>query len=493
LNRALLCFQWNSRKSPNQNKSHWGDSNPRPSDYESDALPAKPQWHKPAEFIFEHKQLGKNTSIHELEVFPRTMGEDASVRYTNTILIDHNGVRQEGDVLLHADGSWSVSNGDEDVHEVIDGSKKLITRSLQNWHTHLAMQLNGRDFSDGFPLHRWLNEAIFPTESRISPEYVRVGSSSAAAEMIKTGSTFAADMYFFPSTTGEVLEQAGLRGLIGGPVSDIALPSHPDAKSALDELDGLLAVNDKARRIQYAIATHSVYLCSEETLLQASELAEKRKARLHIHVSETRKEISDCFSAHNKYPVEYLDSIDFFKPGTICAHASWVKKNEIQLLKNHEATVVHCPSSNMKLACGGTLSYPAYAQAGVDVRLGTDGAASSGNGLNLLAEAKTASLVQRHDHWDATLLPASEIFQIATKGSQDWVAWGTDDIRMSPHGRGRNRYLSHLVYNGAECLDMWVEGRQLRKDGVTLSLDEQSIRQDLDLAVEHYYEGVEGN
>ena len=422
------------------------------------------------------------------------MSEDESdVRYTNTVLIDHGAVRFTGDVLLHQDGSWSPSNGDEDVQQEIDGSEKLLTRSLQNWHTHLAMQLNGRDFSDGFPLHRWLNEAIFPTEAKINPDYVRIGAQSAAAEMIRTGSSFAADMYFFPGVTGDVLSSAGIRGLIGGPVSDAALPSHDDAASALAELDGLLKNNNDHDLVQHAIATHSVYLCSEETLMAASELAERRNARLHIHVSETRKEIADCFNDHGKYPVEYLDSIDFFKPGTVCAHASWVKKNEIRLIKQHDATVVHCPSSNMKLACGGTLSYPAYADAGVDVRLGTDGAASSGNGLNMLAEAKLASLVQRHDHWDATLLPAADVFEMATKDSQDWVAWGLQDIRMSPHGRGRNRYLAHLIFNGAECKDMWVNGKPIRMNGTTLTLDEHQIAVDINTAVESYYEGVEGD
>ena len=114
---------------------------------------------------------------------------DAPVRYRNTVLYDRGGQKAVGDVLLHADGSWTPSKGDEDVVEDIDGSKRLITRSFQNWHTHLAMQLNARDFSDGFPLHRWLNEAIFPTESRITPDYVRMGSRCAAAEMIRTGSS----------------------------------------------------------------------------------------------------------------------------------------------------------------------------------------------------------------------------------------------------------------------------------------------------------------
>ena len=444
----------------------------------------------PAATTINHKALGANLSVHESWRAGPSMS-DVPVRYRNTVLYDHGGRKVAGDVLLHQDGSWSASNGDEDVMDDIDGSKRLITRSFQNWHTHLAMQLNARDFSDGFPLHRWLNEAIFPTEARITPEYVRMGSRCAAAEMIRTGSSFAADMYFFPSVTGEVLTQAGLRGLVGGPVSDAALPSHPDAASALSELDGLLSSNSDDDLVQYAIATHSVYLCSEDTLRRASELAQKRQGRLHIHVSETRKEIADCHAKTGLYPVEYLNSIDFFQPGTVCAHASWVKKNEIRMLKNHGATAVHCPSSNMKLACGGTLSLPAYNDAGVDVRLGTDGAASSGNGLNMQAEARLASLVQRHDHWDATLLPAVDVMDLATKGSRDWAVWNLDDVRMRPRGRADNRHLANLIFNGADCMDLWVNGSALRRDGVTQTIDEYAVLDEIDAAVATYYEGVE--
>lgn len=419
------------------------------------------------------------------------MDDATTVRYRNTVLYDRGGARTTGDVLLHADGTWSASNGDEDVVHDIDGSQRLITRSFQNWHTHLAMQLNARDFSDGFPLHRWLNEAIFPTEARITPDFVRTGARSAAAEMIRTGSSFAADMYFFPHTTGQVLTEAGLRGLVGGPVSDQALPSHPNAASALDELDGLLKANREEDLVQYAIATHSVYLCSEDTLRRASELAERRQARLHIHVSETRQEIADCHAANGLYPVEYLDSLDFFQPGTVCAHASWVKKNEIRIMKRHDVTAVHCPSSNMKLACGGTMSWPAYRDAGVDVRIGTDGAASSGSGLNMQAEARLAGLVQRHDHWDATLLPAVDLMDMATKGSQDWAVWDLNDVRMRPLGRSNNRHLANLIFNGASCLDLWVNGRALRLDGTTRTVDEGAVLNEIDEAVATYYDGVE--
>ena len=419
------------------------------------------------------------------------MTSEYAVRYTNTVLYDSHGEKHQGDFLIHDDGSWSNSKGDEDVKQILDGSNKVITRSLQNWHTHLAMQLNARDFSDGFTLDRWLNEAIFPTEAKLNPEYVRVGATAATAELIATGCSFAADMYFYPAITGDVLTKAGIRGLVGGPVSDFALPSHPDAKSALDELDSMLKDQSIEDKIQYAIATHSVYLCSEETLLRAAELAEKRNGRLHIHVSETRKEVAECYEKTGKYPVEYLDSIDFFKPGTVCAHASWVKKNEIRMLNNHGATAVHCPSSNMKLACGGTLSLPAYLDAGVDVRIGTDGAASSGNGLNILNEARTAALVQRHDHWDPTLLPAKDVFNMITKDSKDWVAWDLEDFRMFPRGRSNNRHLANLVFNGGNCLDMWVDGQAIRLNGVTQTIDERLALENLDNAVDSYYEGIE--
>ena len=191
------------------------------------------------------------------------MTSEYAARYTNTVLYDEEGQKHMGDFLIHDDGSWSESNGDEDVRQILDGSRKLITRSVQNWHTHLAMQLNARDFSDGYTLDRWLKEAIFPTEAKLNPDYVRVGATAAAAELIATGCSFAADI-LYPAITGKVLQDAGIRGLIGGPVSDFALPSHPNAKSALDELDSLLKHQSAGNKIQYAIATHSVYLCSEE-------------------------------------------------------------------------------------------------------------------------------------------------------------------------------------------------------------------------------------
>ena len=143
--------------------------------------------------------------------------DEASVRYTNAVLIDDEQRTHIGDFLLHADGSWSESKGDEDVVHNLDGSKRLITRSFQNWHTHLPMQLNARDFSDGLPLQEWLEKSIFPTEMNLTKEYARIGALASALEMIKTGSTFACDMYHFPDAIVSALDEAGLRGIVCGP------------------------------------------------------------------------------------------------------------------------------------------------------------------------------------------------------------------------------------------------------------------------------------
>lgn len=137
------------------------------------------------------------------------------------------------------------------------------------------------------------------------------------------------------------------------------------------------------------------------------------------------------------------------------------------------------------------MSLPAFNDAGVDVRLGTDGAASSGNGLDLLAEARLAALVQRHDHWDATLMTANNAFAMATKGSQDWAVWDLEDVRMRPVGRSNNRHITNLLFNGAECLDLWVGGEEIRFDGTTKTIDERKSWMDLDEAVQSYYDGVE--
>ena len=414
--------------------------------------------------------------------------EEAAARYTNAVLVDDNQQTHLGDFLLNSDGSWAPSNGDEDVIHNLDGSKKLITRSFQNWHTHLPMQLNARDFSDGLPLQEWLQKSIFPTEMRLTKEYTRIGALASALEMIRTGSTFACDMYHFPESIVSAMNEAGLRGIICGPQTQWPPREGGDDGSVRRELDSQLATNKPEDKVQYGVATHAIYTCDEETLLRGKELAQKHDAFLSIHVSETRKEVADCHKKSGMYPVEYLDSIDYFIPEkTILAHGSWVKKSEMRTMARRNLVLAHCPSSNMKLACGGTASLPAYKEAGVEVRLGTDGPASSGSGLDMAVEARLSCLVQRHDHWDASALLAKEAFAMATVESKDWAVWDLNDIRMSPYGKDNERHISNLIYNGGECLDLWVDGDPIMQGGEIKTLNEQELLETFNDTVNDYY------
>mgnify|MGYP001487703351 FL=1 len=407
-------------------------------------------------------------------------------RITDTWLYDGFSTNR-GDFLLHEDGSWEESKGDEDVSEVVDGKDRFFTRSLQNWHTHLPMTLN-RGMGEGLDLMSWLKTSIFPTEEKITRGLVRIGASAAVSELIATGTTFACDMYHFPESIGPVLAESGLRGIVCGPTTTWP-PSEAGSEdlTALKGLERLLSDGPLGDgRVEYGVATHAVYTCSEEILMRGSDLARKHDSTLHIHTSETREEVVNCHEEKGMYPIEYLDSIGYFTDRTVCAHCGWVTKKEMGILANHSAKCVHCPTSNQKLACGGTMSYPAMKEAGADVRLGTDGAASN-NSLDLRREAKAASMIQRHDHWDATILDPKETWMLATKGSKDWVSWDLSDIRMRPIGKDGRRLLANLLYSDAKCMDVFVEGRSIRRNGVTLTLDEGEIGRQLeDSAVEYY-------
>ena len=421
------------------------------------------------------------------------LGRVGSRRYTNAWLMDHDCSPQYGDFILHDDGSWSTSKGDEDVLETIDGSGRIITRSFQNWHTHLPMILN-RGMGEGLPLMEWLETAIFPVEKKLTEDLIRVGTKAAAAEMIATGTTFACDMYFHTQTIGETLADTGVRATLCGPITDGLTPNfEPGSGDALRYMEGLITgPSPRPGRIEYGVGTHSVYVCDEDTLLKGSELAKKTGSMLHIHTSETRKEVADCHAEHGMYPIEYLDSIGYFQDAeegsTVCAHCGWVTKKEMRILAGHGAHAVHCPTSNQKLACGGTMSYPAMKEAKVDIRLGTDGSASN-NSLDMRAEAKTASLIQKHDHWNARVLSPEETWRLSTKDSKDWITWDLNDIRMSPIGKDGRRLLPNLLYSGGKVMDVLVDGEALRRDGITLTVDEKEARERLnEVAIDYYSE-----
>ena len=282
------------------------------------------------------------------------------------------------------------------------------------------MQLNARDFSDGLPLQEWLEKSIFPTEMKLTKEYAKIGALASALEMIKTGSTFACDMYHFPDAIVSALNEAGLRGVVCGPQTQWPPREGGDDGAVRRELDSQLASNKPENKVHYGVATHAVYTCDEDTLLAGKELARNTTHTLQFTFLRLVKKLQIASSKLECIPVEYLDSIDYFIPNkTICAHGSWVKKSEMRTMAARKGdsgslSIVQHEISMWRYCFSSSISRSRCGSASRDRR-----PCFSGSGSDMAHEARMACLVQRHDHWDASAL-AKEAFAMATTGSQDW-------------------------------------------------------------------------
>lgn len=362
-----------------------------------------------------------------------------------------------------------LKNGESD--EEFDASGKFAFPAFNNGHTHLAMTLM-RGAGDGEKLQEWLDSTIFPMEQRLTPDLVYKGSMLGLLEMIKAGTSNFIDMYYFVEETAKAVKQAGLRATLGTPITSFGTPYYRDANDALRIAERQLK-SMSAGPVRYCVAPHSIYLNDEETLVKAKALADKYNVWLTIHVSETRKECVDCHEKTGMWPVEYLDNIGLLGENTVLFHAAWLTKMEIKLIADREASVIHCPVSNMKLASGGVMPLHELLAAGVTVGLGTDGV-SSNNSLDMREEMKIGSLLQKSHRWDATAANARTMMRMATLGSLDLAFVSLDDVRMLPH----HDLLSNLVYSGSTVTDLIVDGRIIMKGGEILTFDEDQVKRE---------------
>lgn len=291
------------------------------------------------------------------------------------------------------------------------GAGKAVIPSLINGHTHAAMTLL-RGYADDMQLQEWLEKKIWVLEAKMTEEDIYWGAKLACLEMIKTGTTFFNDMYWFWRGTARAVEEMGIRAAISAVFIDFFSQEKAREQKALNE-ELFTESKQFSRRIQFTLGPHAIYTVSEESLRWAAEFSRENDLLLHIHLSETKKEVDDCIEKHGVRPLEYLDSIGFLGPNVIGCHSVWVSKEEIRLMKKHGVKVVHTPVSNMKLTVGGTFPYEQIREAGVPACLGTDGC-SSNNNLDMLETVKFASLLQKHDRVDSAALPAKEAFEMAT-------------------------------------------------------------------------------
>jgi 5-methylthioadenosine/S-adenosylhomocysteine deaminase len=381
------------------------------------------------------------------------------------------GIRCQGGLIAELGPAVTATPGDETLEA--DGAPLIAP--LLNGHTHAAMTLF-RGSGGDLPLPRWLRERIWPVEEKLEAEDVYWGTRLACAEMTRTGTTRFWDMYWHPEATAHAVADAGLRATIGAPLFDLDGNSARLRESALDSLDRL-----DGREV--ALAPHSIYTVSEESLRWIAELATEREVPVHIHLSETEQEVSDCVERHGLRPAAYLDRLGMLGERTVLAHGVWLDRAELELVTERGCTVVTNPVANMKLAVGRAFPYPAARAAGVRVGLGTDGAGSN-DSLDLLADVKAFALLQKHAAADPTAIDADEAWAVATGARAPLLGGGAplsvgaaaDFLLLAPHTPelSAGDLTANLVYAAAGAVvdTTVIAGRVLMRGGKVPGIEE---------------------
>jgi 5-methylthioadenosine/S-adenosylhomocysteine deaminase len=342
--------------------------------------------------------------------------------------------QSEGDILVEGDRIARVGRlPDARADVVIDAEGMAAIPGLVNAHTHAAMVLL-RGYADDLELHEWLNTRIWPTERHLEPAHVYHGVRLAALEMLKSGTTTFNDMYFFAEEGARASAEVGIRATISAVFFNVfAKKSLEDARA---EIEGALTRTGTYRDVRPAVGPHAPYTVDLEGLDACARIAEAHDTVLHFHLAETEQEVGDYRRQHGRGVVEALDEIGFIGPRLVAAHAIWLTPQEMRLLGQRRAHVAHCPAANLKLVAGRAadgrpraFDYPAMKAAGVNVALGTDGAASS-NHLDMFEAMRLAALLQKHASGDPTCLPAREAFALATVNGA--TALGVDAGRIAP-------------------------------------------------------------
>lgn len=376
-----------------------------------------------------------------------------------------------------------------DAEQIIHLGNHLVIPGLVNAHGHAGMSLL-RGYADDLPLKEWLEDHIWPAEGQwVSEDMIRDGTELAMAEMIRSGTTCFSDMYFFPEQVAQAAQQAHMRAQVNFPVLDFptAWGSGPE-----EYLRKGLALHDDFRAselVHIGFGPHAPYTVSDEPLKKIATLSQELDAPVHIHLHETAQEVSDSQKEHGKRPIQRLADLGLLSPLTQCVHMTQVDNSDITLLQESGSHVVHCPESNLKLASG-FCPVQTLLDAGINVALGTDGAASN-NDLDLLSELKTAALLAKGVSGRADALDAHAALRMATlSGAQ---ALGLDDKTGSLEaGKAADitaielsdlaaqpvyNPVSQLVYtnSGHRVSHVWVGGRALLLSRQLQTLNEREL------------------
>jgi 5-methylthioadenosine/S-adenosylhomocysteine deaminase len=411
----------------------------------------------------------------------------APVEPRGTLLADHSALVDDGRIVAVLPTADTASR--YHPQERVSLPDHLLIPGLVNLHTHAAMTLL-RGLADDRPLMEWLQNHVWPAEMRLaSPEFVYDGTLLACAEMLRGGVTCFNDMYFFPESAAQAVLAAGMRAALGMIVVEFRSPYANDADDYLAKGVALLDSLRDEPHLSFCLAPHAPYSVSDATFQRLATYSGELNVPLHIHLHETVEEIRDSLAAHSLRPLQRLRNFGLLGPGLIAVHAVHVTPEEMDVLAAHGCHVAHCPASNLKLGSG-IASLQALQRKGVNVGLGTDGAASN-NRLDILGEMRLAALLAKGASGDPSAASAHAILEMATLNGARAL---TLDDRIGSLVPGKRADmvainlaapelapcydpLSHLVYAaGREHVShVWVDGELLVEHGVYTRLDPREI------------------
>jgi 5-methylthioadenosine/S-adenosylhomocysteine deaminase len=378
--------------------------------------------------------------------------------------------------------------------QAVELPSHVLLPGLVNAHTHAPMTLL-RGYADDLELHIWLKEHIWPAEHRhVGPEFVRDGTRLAVAEMFRGGTTCFNDMYFFPDTAIETCLEAGIRASIGITVIEMESAWAADVDSYIDKGLDLHRAYHAEPLISLTLSPHAPYTVSDETLGRIASLSEELQLPVHMHLLESMWEIKQSFQQHDRHPLSRLERQGLMNARLQAVHMTQLSQEDIDVVARSGASVVHCPQSNMKLA-NGFCPVGALQRAGVNVALGTDGAASN-NDLDLLSEAQTAALLGKAVAEDAEAVDAFEAVEMLTLNGARALGLADQtgslepgkladlsalDLR-APETQPLHHVLSQVVYaaSARQFTDVWVGGRRVLEGRrlTTLDIDDVLARAD---------------
>lgn len=365
----------------------------------------------------------------------------------------------------------------------------LLAPGLINAHGHAAMTLF-RGLADDLPLQRWLKDHIWPAESRwVDEDFVRCGTELAIAEQLKGGITCFSDMYFYPSVVSELVHKHGVRAQVTIPVLDFPVPDARDADEALRKGVALFDDLKHHPRITIAFGPHAPYSVADDKLESIRVLVAEMDAGIHMHVHETAHEVQEALRKHGERPLARLARLQLLGPRFQAVHMTQVDDDDLALLTEHNCSVIHCPESNLKLASG-FCPVERLWEAGINVAVGTDGAASN-NDLDLLGETRTAALLAKAVAGSATALDAHRALRMATlngaralgidehTGSLE-IGKFADLVALDLSGLAQQPVydpVSQLIYSTSRdaVRHVWVGGKQLLESGRLTRMDEQQV------------------